>query len=97
MVAQSGCIFIFSSLKLDSDRSIDMLKKLYFLKLQFHGFTCKMEFDSLYFPMQGIRPGFFHDDKAQKKGAGLLRIAYVSSLVQLDYSLFICFIHPFSM
>lgn len=30
-----------------------------------------------FFPGQGARPGFFHDDKSQKKGMGLLLEFYV--------------------
>lgn len=51
------------------------MKKLEFIQIvDFTGLLLEVEANSLYFPDQGPRPGFFPDEKSQKKGAGLLYV-----------------------
>lgn len=72
-------IYVFFHVQ-SSVRSFNKLKELEFVKgCNFLGFVicCRVEFNSYYLPVQGPRPGFFPDDKSQKKGAGLLYLVYV--------------------
>jgi hypothetical protein len=48
---------------------------------------------SYFLPQQGTRPGFFRDDKSQKKGAGMLYLLCVI-FVPIENTLCIFFFNP---